>query len=179
MAAATEWLNALAAGSSVVSVRRREPARRPLNVPRPLFSRRGLRPFHALTPPERAARLRALLVPSYPPGKAFDEPLAAAERDGRFRVADHVNGSAQVICATGFRKGYAEEPLLRALVEEHRLATEDRWLVLDDDCTVPGLTDRSRTLAVGGVQAQWAFPGADTLVGGKYAARGLLRRVAA
>jgi cation diffusion facilitator CzcD-associated flavoprotein CzcO len=177
MAAATEWLNALAAGSSVVSVRRREAVRRPLNVPRPLFTRRGLRPFHALTPPERAARLKALLAPSYPPGKGFDEPLAAAEREGRFRVAGQVNGSAQVICATGFRKGFAEEPLLRALVEEHGLATEDRWLVLHDDCTVPGLTDRTRALAVGGVHAQWAFPGADTLVGGKYAAHGLLRRV--
>ena len=47
MAAATEWLNALAAGSQVVSVRRREPLRRPLNVPRPLFSRRGLAAYHA------------------------------------------------------------------------------------------------------------------------------------
>ncbi len=112
MAAATEWLNALAAGSSVVSVRRREAVRRPLNVPRPLFTRRGLRPFHALTPAERAARLKALLAPSYPPGATFDEPLAAAEREGRFRVAEQVNGSPQVICATGFRKGFAEEPLL-------------------------------------------------------------------
>ena len=41
MAAATEWLNALAAGAEVVSVRRREPARRPLNVPRPLFTSAG------------------------------------------------------------------------------------------------------------------------------------------
>src|SRR6185295_3469832 len=32
MAAATEWLNALEAGAEVVSVRRHEPARRPLNV---------------------------------------------------------------------------------------------------------------------------------------------------
>ena len=97
----------------------------------------------------------------------------------RFRVAEQVNGAAQVICATGFRKGYAEEPLLGALAAEHGLATEERWLVLHDDCSVPGLTDGRRTLAVGGVHAQWAFPGADTLVGGKYAARGLLRRVAA
>jgi len=41
MAAATEWVNALAAGAAVVSVRRREPLRRPLNVPRALFSRPG------------------------------------------------------------------------------------------------------------------------------------------
>ena len=42
MAAATEWRNALAAGARVTSVRRREPLRRPLSVPRPLLSRRGL-----------------------------------------------------------------------------------------------------------------------------------------
>src|SRR5205085_12654395 len=40
LAAATEWLNALAAGAEVVSVRRREPERQPLNVPRQYFSRR-------------------------------------------------------------------------------------------------------------------------------------------
>ena len=54
MAAATEWRNALAAGARVTSVRRREPERRPLNVPRPLFSRRGLARFHATGPEERA-----------------------------------------------------------------------------------------------------------------------------
>ena len=51
MAAATEWLNALAAGSEVVSVRRREPARRPLNVARPFFTKRGLAGFYAAREP--------------------------------------------------------------------------------------------------------------------------------
>src|SRR5581483_7548522 len=55
MAAATEWLNALEAGARVTSVRRREPVRRPLNVPRALFSRRGLARFHATGPRERLA----------------------------------------------------------------------------------------------------------------------------
>ena len=50
LAAATEWLNALEAGAEVVSVRRREPLRRPLNVPREYFSRRGLSAFHRLGP---------------------------------------------------------------------------------------------------------------------------------
>ena len=54
MAAATEWLNALAAGAEVVSVRRREPARRPLNVARPLFTKRGLAGFRATRGGERA-----------------------------------------------------------------------------------------------------------------------------
>src|SRR3954468_1550531 len=102
LAAATEWLNALAAGAEVVSVRRREPRRMPLNVPREYFSRRGLDGFHRLAPGERAAHLRELLRPSYPGGRRFDEPLAQAVQEGRFRVEQSVNGSAQVICATGF-----------------------------------------------------------------------------
>ena len=64
MAAATEWLNALAAGSEVVSIRRREPLRRALNVPRAFFSKRGLAVFHAASDERRAATLRELSTPS-------------------------------------------------------------------------------------------------------------------
>lgn len=177
MAAATEWLNALAAGSEVVSVRRREPERRPLNLPRPLFTKRGLAAFHESAAPERAELLRHLSAPSYPPGRAWDEPIARATREGRFRVAAEVDGAQQVICATGFLRGYRNDPLLERLVSEHRLETEDRWLVLGNDSTVPGLTDSTRTLGLAGAPAQWAYPGADTLVGMKVAARWFLRRV--
>jgi hypothetical protein len=179
MAAATEWLNALAAGARVVSVRRREPERRPLNVPRPLFSRRGLARFHATEPVERGALLRRLLAPSYPPGRAWDEPVVLAARDGRFRVAAAVDGERQIVCATGFRRGYRHDPLLARLVAEYGLAVHDHWIVLASDSTVPALTDGSRTLALAGVPAQWAFPAADTLAGAKYAARAFLRRVRA
>jgi cation diffusion facilitator CzcD-associated flavoprotein CzcO len=179
MAAATEWLNALAVGSRVVSVRRREPERRPLNVPRSLFSRRGLARYHATEPMERAAFLRRLLTPSFPPGRAWDEPLERAAREGRFRIAPSVDGEAQIVCATGFRRGYEYDPLLEALVREHGVETHDRWLVLAPDCTIPALTDVTRTLALAGVPAQWAYPAADTLVGAKYAAHGFLRRVTA
>jgi hypothetical protein len=179
LAAATEWLNALAAGAEVVSVRRREPLRRPLNVPREYFSERGLAPFRRLGPEERAARLRALLAPSYPAGRQFDDPLERAAADGRFRVDTAVNGSRQVICATGFRRGFQADPLLAALADEHGLATVDEWIVLDSDATVPGLTDESRTLALAGVPAQWAFPAADTLVGANYVAHAFRRRIKA
>jgi len=173
MAAATEWLNALAAGARVTSVRRRDPARRPLQVPRALFSRRGLTSYHATAPAARVELLRRLGEPSYPPGRAWDEPLAR----GRFRVAAELNGAGQIICATGFRRGFEHDALLRRLSSEHALETADRWIVLAPDSTVPALTDESRTLALAGVHAQWAFPAADTLVGAKYAARGFLRRV--
>jgi cation diffusion facilitator CzcD-associated flavoprotein CzcO len=177
MAAATEWLNALVAGAEVVSVRRREPVRRPLNVPREYLSRRGLAGFQRLGVVERAARLRTLLAASYPSGDAFDVPLASAEAEGRFRVEPSVNGSEQVICATGFRRGFAHDPLLARLVEEHGLATVEGWIVLGPDATVPALTDATRTLALAGVSAQWAFPAADTLGGARYAAHGFLRRI--
>jgi cation diffusion facilitator CzcD-associated flavoprotein CzcO len=177
MAAATEWLNALEAGAEVVSVRRREPVRRPLNVPRPLFTKRGLASFRAAPRAERAALLRRLAEPSYPPGRSWDEPLEAAAREGRFRVEPELDGAEQVICATGFQSGFEQDPLLAALVEAHGLETEDRWIVLADDSTVPALTDRTRTLSLAGVPGQWAFPAADTLVGMKVAARRFAQRV--
>jgi cation diffusion facilitator CzcD-associated flavoprotein CzcO len=176
LAAATEWLNALAAGSTVISVRRREPARRPLNVPRPYLTRRGLASFHRSPPERRAAALRELLAPSYPPGKAWDEPLARAAAAGRFRVEAAVNGADQIVCATGFLRGYRNDPLLRRLVEEHGLEIADGRLVLAADSTVPSLTDETRTLAVAGVAAQMAYPAADTLAGARYAAHSFLRR---
>ena len=181
MAAATEWLNALESGAEVISVRRREPTRRPLNVARPLFTKRGLASFRATPATERAALLRNYGEPSYPPGRAWDEPLERAASSGRFRVESGLNGSLdgaeQVICATGFQQGFQNDLLLARLVAEHELETEDRWIVLADDSTVPALTDATRTLALAGVSAQWAFPAADTLVGMKVAARGFRRRI--
>lgn len=177
LAAATEWVNALAAGAEVISVRRREPVRQQLNVPREYFSRRGLAGFHRLPARERAGRLAALLAPSYPPGRQWDEPLARAEMDGRFRVEASVNGTEQVICATGFLRGFEHDPLLARLVGEHGLETVDGWIVLAPDATVPGLSDATRTLAVGGVAAQWAFPASDTLAGARFVAHGFLDRI--
>ena len=179
MAAATEWLNALQAGTEVVSVRRREPLRRPLNLPRPFFTKRGLAGFHATPPDERATLLAELSAPSYPPGREWDDPIERAAADGRFRVAAAPESQEQVICATGFNRGFVHDPLLRRLVDEHGLETEGRWIVLAPDSTVASLTDRERTLALAGAPGQWAYPAADTLVGMKYAARRFLRRVQA
>ena len=176
MAAATEWLNALEAGAEVTSVRRREPERRPLNVARPLFTKRGLASFHATAPAERAELLKGFGAPSYPPGREWDAPLERAARDGRFHVAASLNGAEQVICATGFARGFEHDALLRQLVDEHGLETEQRWIVLAADSTVPALTDAARTLSLAGVSGQWAYPAADTLVGMKYAARRFLAR---
>lgn len=177
MAAATEWRNALAAGAEVVSVRRREPVRRPLNVPRPLFTKRGLDGFRATPAARRAELLRGFGEPSYPPGRDWNAPLERAARDGRFTVELELNGADQVICATGFRRGFEYDPLLASLVADHDLETEEQWIVLADDSTVPALTDATRTLSLAGVPAQWAFPAADTLVGMKVASRGFRQRI--
>jgi hypothetical protein len=177
MAAATEWLNALAAGAAVVSVRRREPERRPLNLPRELFTRRGLRGFHATSKEQRLGLLRSWSTPSYPSGRDWDEPVERARREGRFRVAPELNGGEQIICATGFKRGFRNDSLLAALVDTHALETVDGWIALAHDSTIPALTDETRTLAIAGVPGQWAFPAADTLAGHKYAARRFLRRI--
>ena len=168
MAAATEWRNALAAGSQVVSIRRREPLRRPLNVPRAYFSKRGLAGFHRLAPLERMDLLNDLGRPSYPPGREWDVDVA---------VADRPPPGFQVIAATGFRKGWREDALLADLVTAHELEAHDRFLVLAPDSTVPALTNDRRTLSIAGVAAQWAFPAADTIAGAKYAARAFARHV--
>ena len=74
-----------------------------------------------------------------------------------------------MICATGFRRGFQEDPLLARLVADHGLETFGRWIVLAPDSTVPALTDDDRTLTLAGIAAQWAFPAADTIAGAKYA----------
>ena len=51
--------------------------------------------------------------------------------------------------------------------------------MLGDDGCVPCLSGVTRTLAVAGAPAQWAYPAADTLVGMKYVARRFLARVKA
>jgi hypothetical protein len=94
-------------------------------------------------------------------------------------VEQSLNGSAQVISATGFVRGFRNDPLLARLVSEHNLETAEDWLVLDPDSTVPRLTDGTRTLAVAGAAGQWAFPAADTLAGARFAAHNFLRRIKA
>jgi len=177
MAAAMEWLNALDAGASVVSVRRREPARRALSVPRSMFSRRGLAGYHTTAAADRVRLLERLAEPSYPRGAQWDAPLDAAARTGRFRTGPHPDGAEQIICATGFVRGFQHHPLLRRLVDDHSLGTAGGWIVLAPDATVPQLTDAGRTLALAGAPGQWAYPGADTVVGAKYVARRFARRV--
>jgi len=81
-----------------------------------------------------------------------------------------------VICATGFLRGYAHDRLLARLADEHELTTVDGRIALAPDSTVAELTDETRTLAVAGAAAQWAYPAGDTLMGARYAAHHFERR---
>jgi hypothetical protein len=67
-------------------------------------------------------------------------------------------------------QGAQHEPLLASLPRQ------DGWIELSPGATVPSLTDDTRTLAVSGVHAQWAFPAADTLAGMRYVAHRFARR---
>ena len=105
--------------------------------------------------------------------------MERARREGRFRVVPELNGGEQIICATGFRRGFSNDALLAGLVDAHGLETADGWIAVAPESTVPALTDETRTLSIAGVPGQWAFPAADTLAGHKYAARRFLRRILA
>src|SRR5262249_50313376 len=94
------------------------------------------------------------------PGREWDEPLAS----GSFSIEPHVNGAAQVICATGFLRGCPHDLLLAALVDSGELVFDGR-LMLAPDSTIRELTDERRTLGVAGVAGQWAYPAADGGVG--------------
>ena len=179
MAAATEWLNALDAGAEVVSVRRREPARRPLNVDRQLFTKRGLAAL-----PRRAASASERRCSAASPSRPIRPAAAGTSRSSRPRAraasasSRELNGAEQVICATGLQTaGSSTTRSSPGSSPSTSLETEERWIVLADDSTVPGLTDSTRTLSLAGVPGQWAFPAADTLVGMKVAARGFRQRI--
>ena len=134
MAAATEWLNALAAGAQVVSVRRREPVRRPLNLPRAalLAARPGAIPRDD---PRRArgVLLRASPLPPIRPGETGTSRSSVRRREGASASPPRSTARRRSICATGFRRGFRHDPLLARLVDEHGLETEGRWIVLAPD----------------------------------------------
>ena len=143
MAAATEWLNALAAGAEVVSVRRREPERRPLNVPRVALHASAASPTstprHHASARSCSARSRRRPTRRAAAGTSRSSaPPPTVASGSRPRS----NGADQVVCATGFLRGFEHDPLLRRLVDEHGLETDGRWLVLAPDSTVPALTRR-------------------------------------
>ena len=98
--------NALAAGAQVISVRRREPVAAAAQPAAAALLARGLRRFHATPPEERAALLAGSpRRPTRP--AAAGTSRSSARRGGPLPGRSRrVNGAEQVICATGFQRGF-------------------------------------------------------------------------
>lgn len=195
MAAAAEWKNILAAGGSVVALRRREDIlEQPLSAPRCYFSGPLLDRFQHLDREERAALLEATARGSYPARSVRRETLDDAVAGGRIRhrVGRLAGVSRQdggmdvaiessdgvstcrvdgVIAATGFQSGWKAHPLLRDLVGDFALDTQGDFVVLNEDCTVPLPAGLGATVTLSGPLARWVFPPADSFAGMKYVAR--------
>jgi hypothetical protein len=195
MAAATEWINVLRAGGSVVALRRRtEVVHLPLSAPRCYFSSPWLDRYHTLDRPARAAILRDLARGTYPIRRSWEAEVGGATSAGRYQplvgdllsVEEEGDGLAvriksesgervvradRMIGATGFMPGWQAHEILRRMVEAGALEVDASIPILDDDCSIPALTNAGRTVAIAGSLAGWAFPAADSFAGMKYAAR--------
>ena len=205
MAAISEWINVLQRGGTVISVRRSpDLVEQPLTAPRCSFGGPWLDRYHTFDRAARAQVLRGMSVGTYPRMRAWRKTVVEATAQGRFSacvgeitaVRRGANGGVSVavqtktgssleslesdvlIAATGFMSGLREHPVLRQLVADYGLETWDDDLVLEDDCTVPGLSADGSVLALSGVLARWAYPASDSLAGMKYAARRFAEHVA-
>ena len=173
MAAATEWLNALAAGAEVVSVPPRARTTRAQRRPAALHQARPGR-FPRAPRAERAAAAR--LASAFVPARAqLGRTTRARGARGPFPRRSGAERRRPGDLRDRLPGGFTHDPLLARLVAEHGLETEGQW-TLADDSTVPALDGRLRTLSLTGVPAQWVFPAADTLVGMKVAAPRSFRR---
>jgi hypothetical protein len=205
LAAATEWMNALASGGHVVALRRKPSLLlQALSAPRCAFAGPWLDRYHSLDADSRLAALADISQGSFPRTWTAQRLLRRAEREGRLvmRIGDlsglertgdgravatvrAADGSVEqmeidrVLAATGFSAAAAEYGVVRRAIEEYSLATRGGFLVLSDDCLVPALSREGSVLAVSGPLARWAFPAGDSFAGLKYAARRFAARVLA
>ena len=142
-------------------MRRREPVRRPLNVPREYFSRRGLAGFHRLGRGRArgaAARAARALVPAGRARGTSRSPRATAE--GRFRVEtlgerERAGDLRDRLPARLPARPAARAPRRRARARDGRTAGSCSHRT----ARVPALTDETRTLALAGVAGAVGVPG--------------------
>lgn len=197
LAGMTEWINVLRHQGRVVSVRRRSTvAELPLSAPRCSFAGPWLDAFHHLDPDGRGNVLGELSHGTLPRDRTWKRMLREASRSGQFEVhtaeveALERTGTGvsvaireietrvpsrievdHVVCATGFSSGWQEHTILREIVTAHGAQTFGDHLILEDDCTVPGLSLPGSVLSLSGPMAAWAFPAADSFAAMKYSAR--------
>jgi len=197
IAAAHLWLAALEAGAEVIALHRKPLRFQPLNAPRCAFNEAGIQAYRRLSPDQRLAQLRSPRGSSYPWRLRWEWQLRRAEQTGRFRkhqarleqiksgrrrdsrltlwFDDRTAVEAdRLIFATGFNSDARGHPLIRQLVDEYSVKVVEGLLQLEDDFTLPPLSQRHSVCAVMGTLSRWALPVADTFVGMKYTARRLV-----
>ncbi|MGH2444109.1 MAG: hypothetical protein ACRDFX_13215, partial [Chloroflexota bacterium] len=197
MSAVTEWSNVLREGGSVIAVHRSPTlTKRALSAPRCTFGGPWLDGYQALAPQERLAALADIGQGSFPGTGSWRRVVRDGERQGKLesiagdvlRIEKDPDGRAvlqirgldggtlekrvdMVIAATGFESGCQNHAILRDLIRQYQLQSHDDTLVVNNDCSVPGISDERASLFISGPEARWAFPAADSFGGLKYAAR--------
>ncbi|MGH2447308.1 MAG: SidA/IucD/PvdA family monooxygenase, partial [Chloroflexota bacterium] len=201
MAAMNEWVNVLRHGGRLIVVHRgRRLMEQALSAPRCSFSGPWLDRYHQMSPEDRGEVLSALSRGTVPRSgrriirQARDEgriQLISGEIAGIERIGDRVSmnvrelGSghletiegAMMIAATGFQSSWEDIPILRDLVEEQGVTVCGTLLKLEDDCSVPVVSQLESSVALSGPLSRWAYPPADSLAGMKYAGRRFAARV--
>jgi len=197
IAAVNEWVNALDAGASVISLLRSpEPDEQDLNAPRCLFEAYGIDAFAGLPFDERLAFLGKILKGTAPTRREWAARVAKGRAEGRFEhlmgeidgvqsgiegLQVHISrrdgtdlGSLDItgiVAATGFQKASLTIPVLRRLIEAYAIPVEAGRIVLATNCGVPGLDQPDSRLCVMGIMANDVIPHGDTIAGLKYIAR--------
>ena len=178
MAAATEWLNALESGAEVVSIRRREPARRPLNVAaaavlqaRPLLLPRDPG-FRACGAPARAQRAVVSARPQL--GRAARACGARGTLPGRAGAERRRAGDLRDGLPARLRARPAPFPTRRPSTSSRPRIAGSSSQTTRRCLRSPTRRGRSPSPAS---PRSGPIPAADTLVGMKVAARGFRRRI--
>jgi hypothetical protein len=103
--------------------------------------------------------------------------IGPGPRGLRVSLAPHDGGPAMsldvsgVVLATGFVKGYAEQPLLRRLVQLYDVPVVRGRIRLLTNCGVPPLDRADSRLCMMGLNGNTVVPNGDTISGLKYMAR--------
>jgi hypothetical protein len=197
IAAVNEEVNVLQAGGKCISLRRNlEPDDQDLNVPRCLFDGSGIDAFEALSFEKRLDFLGEVLKGTAPARANWAHEVRNAQKDGRYEeqvgeltaigsgpkglrveLSPHGGGRTMhldvsgIVLATGFVKDYAEQPLLRRLVQVYGVPVERGRIRLLTNCGIPPLDRADSRLVLMGLNGNTVVPNGDTIAGLKYMAR--------
>jgi hypothetical protein len=197
IASVNEWANALDAGAKVISLLRSPvPDEQDLNTPRCFFEALGVDAFQGLSFEQRLQFLGQILKGTSPRRRSWIEKVEQGRAEGRFEqiigeiddiqagpigLRIHVRGRegpdpgwldvTGIVCGTGFNKSVLALPVIRRLIDDHKLQIRDGRLPLRSNCGVVPLDRDDSRLAVMGLLANAVIPHGDTIAGLKYVGR--------